>query len=136
LQEQDDLEPLAVDAGEAEQREAEKEVAPVARPDLHQEAPPTAVVARDPPGPVDAVEEPVHDDEQDDDREHTGRGLDVEARTAEGAERSDDDEPGGERRATATSVIDAATASTRAAERNLDMVASVVRGPLDGGARW
>ena len=56
-----------------------------------------AVVARDPARPVDAVEEPIHDDEQDDDREQSGRGLHVEARRAEGAERRDDDEPRRER---------------------------------------
>ena len=44
------------------------------------------------------MEEPVHDDEQDDDREESGRGLDVEARRAERAERRDDDEPRRERR--------------------------------------
>ena len=62
LQEEHDLEALAVDAREAEQRESEEDLALGARAGQREQALLRAVVVRDPAGPVDAVEEPVHDD--------------------------------------------------------------------------
>src|SRR3954471_24283828 len=54
----------------------------------------------DPPGPVDLVEEPVHHDEQHDDREQSGRCLDVERWDIlrEAVDDADRDAPGEERR--------------------------------------
>jgi len=47
----------------------------------------------DPTCPVDAVKEPVHDDEQDDDRQKPGGGLQGEAALADGVGDRDRDEP-------------------------------------------
>jgi hypothetical protein len=99
LEEEDDLEPLAVDGGEAEQREAGADRHAAAA----DERAPATVMVGDPAGPVDAVEEPVHDHQQERHRDQAGRRLEVEAGPAQGADQPGGDEPGedrgGERRA-------------------------------------
>ena len=54
---------------------------------------------RDPAAPVDLVEKPVHDHEEDDDREEARRRLEIEGGDARGevADDADGDEPGDER---------------------------------------
>ena len=96
LQEEHDLEALAVDGGEAEQREAEQEPPSCARRPL--ELAPAPVVGRYPARPVDLVEEPVHDDEQNRHRQQPRRGLDVESRPAERSDHPDREEPRRDRR--------------------------------------
>ena len=51
------------------------------------------MVVLDPAGPVDLVKEPVHDDEQDGDRDEAGGSLHVESAAAERAEEPRGDEP-------------------------------------------
>ena len=92
LQEEDDFEAFAIDSGEAEQREAQQRAA--AGVGAAREAAPLRVVRGDPAGPVDLVEEPVHDDKEHRDRDQAGGRLEVEARAAERADHADRDEPG------------------------------------------
>src|SRR6185312_5988044 len=56
-------------------------------------------VHADPPGPIDLVEEPVHHDDEHDDREQARRGLNLERRNVvgEAVDEPHDAEPGGER---------------------------------------
>jgi hypothetical protein len=98
LQEDHDLEALAVHRREAEQPEAEQQPAG-AEPVLgRQQRAAAAVVMGDPTGPVDLVEEPVHHDEQDDDRRDPGRRLHVEPAVPEQPDEPDGDEPRAHRR--------------------------------------
>ena len=60
LEEQDDLEALSVDRGEAQQSQADQGAAHHHLAGGLDSALPPPVVMRNPPGPVDAVEEPVH----------------------------------------------------------------------------
>ena len=80
LEEQHDLEALPVDRCEAEQREPEERSPGADRAGAADDRLPATIVVRDPARPVDAMKEPVHDDEQHGDREQSGRGLEVEAR--------------------------------------------------------
>ena len=92
LEEQDDLEPLAVDDREPEEREPPRRPRALA-PGLGEEPLAALVVHRDPPGPVDLVKEPVHDHQQHDDGQQARRRLDVEGRRVHGVDEGDDDEP-------------------------------------------
>ena len=94
LQEEDDLETFAVDGRESQQDEAGRSNPP---PAPGQQPPATAVVVSDPARPVDAVKEPVHDQQQHDDRQQTGGRLDIEAGTAERADDPHGTEPGDDR---------------------------------------
>ena len=93
LQEQHDLEALAVDRGEAEQHQAGGHTC--ARAGEQLATPP--VVVRDPTGPVHAMEEPVHDYEQHAHGDEAGDRLNVEARAAELADHPGGGEPRGHR---------------------------------------
>jgi hypothetical protein len=95
LQEDHDLEALAVDRGEAEDREAEQHrVAGSLRVAGEQAAAAAIVVTGDPAGPVDLVEEPVHHEQQHEQRRQAGGRLDVELAAVEAADQPDDAEPG------------------------------------------
>ena len=92
LQEDHDLEALAVDRGEAEQREPEQHRG---GPRFAGEEPAAvAVVLGDPAGPVDPVEEPVHHEQEHDQRRQAGRRLHVELSAVEAADQPHDAEPG------------------------------------------
>ena len=100
LQEDHDLEALAVDGGEAEQAEAEQRGArerAVAAIGRAEQPAPALVVVGDPAGPVELVEEPVHHEQQHDDRGDAGGRLHRQAVAAEHADDPDRQEPGRDR---------------------------------------
>jgi len=78
LQEQDDLKPFAVNGREAKEDEAAEHRPPGGR--RLQEILLSPVVVLYPSGPVNLVEEPVHDDQQDDDGEEPCDRLHVKRR--------------------------------------------------------
>ena len=108
LQEQHDLEALAVDAREAERDEPGDDRAAALE---HLAA--LAVVAADPLRPVDVVDEPVHDHEQDRDRDEAGDRLQPRAERRRGVEQRLHEEPGRRRGARTRSPAPAATGLRR-----------------------
>jgi hypothetical protein len=90
LQEEDDLEPLAVDGGEAEGDQPDHR----GEAGLGEELLPAAVMAADPVRPVDAVDEPVEDHQEDHDRDESRDRLELGPERGGGIEHSLHDEPG------------------------------------------
>ena len=90
LDEQHGLEALAVDRGEAEDRQTDRLAGEEA--DLLERLA-AAVEARDPLAPVDAVEEPVGDHEQHRDRDDPGDRLQPQPAGAELVDQQLDDQP-------------------------------------------
>lgn len=100
LQEENDLEAFAVEGEEAEEGETAPEGgagdAGVVAISLAQEMLLLAGVHHDPAAPIDLVKEPVHDDEQHENGQQAGGGLEIERgdAVAEAGEDADGDEPG------------------------------------------
>src|SRR5579883_2331971 len=93
LQEEYDLEALTVDGGETEENQTGQGAAGFLTLRL-ENLPAAAIVVRDPASPVDLMEEPVHDDEKNNDREQTGGSLDIKLGRIDRGDQSDDDKPG------------------------------------------
>ena len=96
LEEEDDLEAFAIERREPEEREAPPD--PRTGAVLEERLLPFAV-HRNPAGPVDLVEEPVHHEQQDENRDEPGGGLNVEGGHALGqaVEDADGNQPGNQR---------------------------------------
>ena len=94
LQEEDGLEALAVDAGQAEHREPEHLGGEEAGLLVGHQLAPAAVEAPDPLAPVHAVEEPVHDQQQHRDRDQPDDRLELLAVLLERAQQRLGEDPG------------------------------------------
>ena len=98
LQKQDDLESFAIKRSEPEQDQSPPETS-LRNFDCvrtFEQGFTAAIVGANPAAPINLVEEPVHDHEQDDDRKQSGCGLQIERRhvVAERAHDAHGDEPG------------------------------------------
>jgi hypothetical protein len=94
LEEENGLEALAVDGGEAERDEADEGGGARTREQL----PASAVMTADPVGPVDAVDEPVEHHEEHDDRDEAGDRLELRTEGRGCIEDRLHHEPGDDRR--------------------------------------
>jgi hypothetical protein len=93
LEEEDDLHSFAVYRGKPQKRQTQRDAtgAPACYIGLCDEAPLPAILHADPARPVDAVDEPVHYDEQDGNRKTTGGRLDGEGTIAQSEIANDGD---------------------------------------------
>ena len=98
LQKEDDLESFAIKRGEPEQNQSPPKAGmrdSISICTFEQRFAP-AIMRADPAAPINLVKEPVHDHEQNDDGEKSGRGLQIERRhvVAERINNAHCDEPG------------------------------------------
>jgi len=98
LQKENDLKSLAIEGGKAEQDQSPPEMAlgSLERVGAFEKGFAPPVVGPDPAAPVNLVEEPVHDHQQDDHRDQSGCSLEIQRPHvfAEGTDNSHGYEPG------------------------------------------
>jgi hypothetical protein len=101
LQKQNDFKSFAVNRSESEKDQSPEQRSFRNFVAVFEQRFATAIVRADPTAPINLVEEPIHNHEQHDDGEKSGRRLQIECAhvVAERTDNSDSDEPGDQSRA-------------------------------------